>query len=158
MASGRALDRRNLVLLGLAALVAVVFLAIGSVHGAPQSDAARISHLESVLKCPSCADLSIGQSTSNVAQALDADVQRDVHAGMSDAAIEQAVLQEYPGSTLLPGGGIGATAVAIPIVVIAVGAGVGVAFLYRRRRGGPRRPAPSPDDADLIDRELASRG
>jgi cytochrome c-type biogenesis protein CcmH/NrfF len=157
MASGRAFDRRNLLLLALAALVAVVFLAIGSVHGAPESDAARVAHLESVLKCPSCADLSIAQSTSPVAQALDADVQRDVHAGMSDAAIEQAVLQEYPGSILLPEGGIGVAVVAIPIAVIALGAAVGGAFLYRRRRGGPRRPSRAAPDEELRT-ELAPHG
>ncbi len=129
---------RDLVLLGCALLTAVVFLAVGSVQRRGTTAAARIAHLESVLKCPSCTDLSIGQSRDNVALALDALVQREVRAGASDATIERQVLERYPGAILVPQGGVGFLAYAIPAVLLVAGALGGGALLLSRRRARPR--------------------
>jgi len=128
-------SRRTFLGLGLAVVVALTFLAIGSVHPLP-AGAARVRYLESVLKCPSCTDLSIGQSTDNIAQALDRDVARGVAAGESNDAIESAVLAKYPGAILEPRGGLGALVVAIPAALVALAGAAGVTFLVRARRRG----------------------
>jgi cytochrome c-type biogenesis protein CcmH len=120
------------------ALLAVVVagaLALGSFHPGPDSDTARISHLDSVIKCPSCEDLSIAQSNAPTAIGLRSIVAADVRAGQSDAEIEQYAVSRYGPSVLLePDGGIGSVAWALPLVALAVAVGAVGAFLWRRRR------------------------
>jgi cytochrome c-type biogenesis protein CcmH/NrfF len=142
-------ERRNLLGIILAVLVAAVFLAIGSVHPPASNAQQRIAYLESQLKCPSCADLSIAQSRDNVALALDAEVARDVHAGMTNAAIESSVLRRYPGSILVPQGGLGVLVVVLPLAAVVLGAVALVVVLWRRRaRHG--LPQAAEDDEALV--------
>ena len=70
------------------ALVVAAALAIGSVHPGVTSVDGRIAYLDSVIKCPSCDDLSIAQSNASTAVALRTVVAADVHAGESNAQIE----------------------------------------------------------------------
>jgi cytochrome c-type biogenesis protein CcmH len=122
--------------IGAALLVALIFLAIGSDHPPPSSAAGRIAHLEATLKCPSCEDLSIGQSQNPIARRLDAIVTSDVHAGMSDQAITSAILTEFPGATLVPTGGLGLALIVLPSAAIVIGAFV-LALVLRARRRAP---------------------
>ena len=75
--------------------MAVVALAIGSVHTSQPSAAVRISHLDSLIKCPSCVDLSISQSDVPIAVGLRAQVAAWVHQGLSDAKIERLVVARF---------------------------------------------------------------
>ena len=120
-----------------AAAVAVVALAIGSVHPAQASSSARISYLDSVIKCPSCVDLSIAQSEAPIAVGLRAEVAHWVHQGLSDARIEQLVVSRFGEQVLLvPSGSGAACALGRPGTVLAVAALVLGVYLWRRRRLG----------------------
>jgi cytochrome c-type biogenesis protein CcmH len=118
------------------AVAAAALLAVGSYHPAPTSAEARISQLDSLIKCPGCEDLSLAQSQAASALALKAEVANWVHEGWSSAEVEQAVVARYGASGLLvPPRGAGALLYAVPIALISAAALVLLAFLWRRRRG-----------------------
>src|SRR5277367_511965 len=70
---------------GVLVALTVAALIIGSLHATASSAAQRISHLESILKCPACTDLSIADSNAPAAQQLRRQVVQMVAAGSSDA-------------------------------------------------------------------------
>ena len=118
------------------ALVAVVALAVGSVHSDQPSSAARISHLDSLIKCPSCVDLSIAQSEAAIAVGLRAEVAAWVHQGLSDARIEQLVVARFGEQALLVPSGTGADLLlwAVPVSVLGAAGVLLAGYLWRRRR------------------------
>ena len=120
----------------LAAVITVVALGIGSVHPAQPSSSARIAHLDSVIKCPSCIDLSIAQSDAPIAVGLRSEVAAWVHEGLSDARIEQLVVARFGEQALLIPAGSGADIFlwVVPTVVVGGGAVFLAAYLWRRRR------------------------
>ena len=120
------------------AIVAVVALGVGSVHADQPSSAARIAHLDSVIKCPSCVDLSIAQSDAPIAVGLRAEVASWVHEGLSDPRIEQLVVARFGQQVLLvPSGSAADVALwVVPISVLGVAAALLAAYLWRRRRLG----------------------
>ncbi len=80
-------------------VVSVAFL----VSPRTPSRAARVAHLESLVKCPSCQDLSVAQSTSASSLAVRADIARLVASGESDAQILASLESSYgPGILLSP--------------------------------------------------------
>ncbi len=80
-------------------VVSVAFL----VSPRTPSRAARVAHLESLVKCPSCQDLSVAQSTSASSLAVRADISRLVASGESDAQILASLESSYgPGILLSP--------------------------------------------------------
>jgi cytochrome c-type biogenesis protein CcmH len=118
------------------AVVALIALGIGSVHARQPSAAARIAHLDSVIKCPSCVDLSISQSDAPIAVGLRSEVAAWVRAGLSDARIEQLVVARFGEQALLVPSGSGADALlwAVPVAVVGAAAVVLAGYLWRRRR------------------------
>ena len=118
------------------AIVAVVGLAVGSVHPNQPSASSRISYLDSLIKCPSCIDLSIAQSEAPIAVGLRAEVATWVHQGLSDARIEQLVVARFGEQALLAPSGTGADFLlwAVPVSVLGVSALALGAYLWRRRR------------------------
>jgi cytochrome c-type biogenesis protein CcmH len=140
----------------LLVLTAGAALAVGSVHGGPHGASARIANLDSIIKCPSCEDLSIAQSQASTAVALRAFVAAGVEAGESDTQIEDAVVARYgPGILLQP---------KEALVWVLPAAGIGVAALllgaalWRRRRGQGAAPDQlAQDDDDLVAVALADR-
>jgi cytochrome c-type biogenesis protein CcmH/NrfF len=121
-------------LLLLAALAAAL-LAVGSVHGGRPGNAARAAQIDSLVKCPSCEDLSIAQSNAPSAVGLRHTVARLVRRGWSDARIEAWVTGRYgPGSLLVPGSaGAEAALYAVPAGAAALAAGFLGWYLFRRR-------------------------
>lgn len=117
-------------------VVVVVALAIGSVHPTAPGESARISRLDSAIKCPSCFNLSIAQSQAPLAVDLRHQVVVWVHHGLSDAQIQHLVVARYgPGVLLVPSGStVDALLWAIPIVLIGGAAVVLGVYLWRRRR------------------------
>jgi len=120
----------------LVVLVVAAGLAIGSVHPGQASSTARIAHLDSIIKCPSCVDLSIAQSDAAVAVGLRAEVAAWVHAGLSDARIEQLVVARFGQQALLvpSGSGVDVLLWVLPVVVLGVPAVLLAVYLWRRRR------------------------
>lgn len=120
----------------LVAVVAVVALAIGSVHSHGPTAATRIARLDSLIKCPSCVDLSIAQSDAPIAVALRADVAGWVHEGLSDATIEQLVVTRFGPQVLLVPTGSGADVLlwVVPILLVGGGGVLLAVYLWRRRR------------------------
>ena len=117
----------------LVALVAVIALAALS---APSSagPAQRVAHLESLVKCPSCQDLSVAQSTSSSALAVRHQIVSMVDRGASDTQILTTIEAAYGTSILLspPTSGVGTLLWLLPALVF-VGLVVTLVVLRRRR-------------------------
>jgi cytochrome c-type biogenesis protein CcmH len=137
MAEGR---RRSHPFLGLAALLVVlaVALAIGNGLGssAPPTLAQRAAAIEGNLRCPSCEDLSVAQSTTSSALAVRREVNQLLAAGASDAQIEQRLVAQYGPSILLrpPTSGLSAVVWILPAVAGALALGALGTLFWRRSR------------------------
>ncbi len=119
--------------LWVVALVAVVALAVvAAPHGS--SAASRVAHLESLVRCPSCEDLSVAQSNATTAVAVRHDIVARVAAGESDTAILTSLESTYGASILLspPTSGLGTLLWAVPVALVILAAGVGVRLARRR--------------------------
>lgn len=122
------------------ALLAVlaVALAIGSGVGAGgrQSDSQRAASIDSAVRCPSCADLSVAQSSASAAVAVREEVARLVREGRSNRQIEDTLVDQY-GSTILlrpPTTGLISLVWFLPALGAAVAVAVISAFFWRRSR------------------------
>lgn len=115
----------------LLGLVFLMLLAIGSVHPVTGTPAQRISNLENVLKCPSCADASLAQSETVSANEIKATITAWVHQGLSDHAIEARIVATYGQGELLRPAGF---AIWIVPVVVVVAALTGLLLFFLRRR------------------------
>jgi cytochrome c-type biogenesis protein CcmH/NrfF len=118
----------------LLAVVVAVLLIVGDGAKSMTPDAARIAYLESIIRCPSCADLSIADSETTSATGLRTEVTKDVHEGLSDPAIEAQVEKEFVGTLLIPTGGDGVAIFLIPASIIVAGAVTFVVLIMRRTR------------------------
>ncbi len=116
--------------------VAVVALALVVVvlNPRPVGDGARIAHLESLVRCPSCEDLSVAQSTATAALAVRAEIAARVRAGQSDNQILTSLERVYGTSILLrpPTSGLGVVLWLGPLLLV-VALVVGALRLARRR-------------------------
>ena len=92
----------------LAALVAVtVLVALASPPASTRS--ARVAHLESLVRCPSCEDLSVAQSNATSSIAVRREIASRVAKGDSDSEILTSLESVYGPTILLSPstGGIG---------------------------------------------------
>jgi cytochrome c-type biogenesis protein CcmH len=127
-------------LLGVAFLLVVlaVALAIGSGVGtsSPPTAAQRVAALEADLRCPSCEDLSVAQSTTSSALAVRKEVSQLVAAGASDQQIDQRLVAQYGPSILLrpPTSGLSALVWILPAVAGALALGALGTLFWRRSR------------------------
>ena len=121
---------RSFWLWGLALVVVFAF----AVALAPSvaSAQARISHLESLVRCPACEDLSVAQSNATSALAVRHEIAQSVHAGLSDNQILTSLESTYGTSVLLspPTSGVGALLWVLPVALV----GLLVAVLIRLAR------------------------
>ena len=83
----------------LAALVAVATLVAMSAPATP-SRSARVAHLETLVRCPSCEDLSVAQSNATSSIAVRREIAARVARGESDSAILTSLESVY-GPTIL---------------------------------------------------------
>ncbi len=109
------------------ALVAVAAVAVTlNPHGSGR--AARIAHLESLVRCPACHDLSVAESNATSAIAVRNEIAAAVKAGRSDNQILTSLEDSYGTSILLspPTSGVGVLLWLIPSLglVLLVGSAV----------------------------------
>ena len=140
------------------ALVLGVALAVGASRpGAAPTPAQRASTLDAQLRCPSCEDVSVADSSAAAAVAIRGIVERRIADGQSDARIEAFLVSRYGQDILLrppASGGTGAVWIA-PLVVAAVALSIAAVFLWRRRRAQPEDV--SAGDRLLVEQALAQR-
>ena len=139
------------------AAVVIVALVIGArAPGPAPVPAQRAATIEANLRCPSCEDISVLQSSAPVAVAIRHTVAARVAAGQGADTIENYLVSRYGPSVLLrppASGGVGVVWL-IPVLAIAAAlAGLGV-FFWRRRRLVP--VVVSDDDRRLVDEALAA--
>ena len=120
--------------LWVAALVVVGALAL-IVSPSASSTTTRIAHLESLVKCPSCEDLSVAQSNATTAVAVRHEIAADVAAGKSDDQILTSIEDAYGPSILLspPTTGMGTLLWVVPLAVVLVLVVVGLRLRRRWR-------------------------
>jgi len=117
-----------------AALVIVIAVALVSAPSAPTQQT-RISHLESVVKCPSCEDLSVAASNATSAVAVRHEIVAKVEAGQSDNQILTSLERVYGSSILLDpsDAGLGVVLWLSPVLALLALVAIGLR-LWRRRR------------------------
>ena len=115
------------------ALVAVVGLSLASAPAA-NGVQARIAHLETLVKCPACEDLSVAQSNATSAIAVRHEIAQRVKAGESDNQILTSLESVYGTSILLspPTSGLGTLLWVAPILVVVAMVVAGVRLARRR--------------------------
>ena len=116
--------------LALLVVVAVVVVAAPSTA----TSAGRIAHLETLVKCPSCEDLSVAQSNATSAIAVRHEIERRVRSGESDNRILTSLESRYGTSILLSPStsGVGTLLWIVPLLALA--AFVVAAVRLARRR------------------------
>jgi cytochrome c-type biogenesis protein CcmH len=139
------------------AVVVIVLLAIGSVHPAGTTNQQRIARLDATIKCPSCADLSIGQSSAPQAVTLRNQVRTFVDDGWSDQRIDAWVSQRLGSDEILtPSSGLDVLVWVLPLVALAVGL-FAIAFVIFRRRHQTPSDELATEDEELVAAALETR-
>jgi cytochrome c-type biogenesis protein CcmH len=120
--------------LWIAALVVVVVVIVATAPSAPTSQS-RINHLETLVRCPACEDISVAVSDATSAIAVRHEIARDVHRGDSDNTILTSLEATYGASILLspPTTGLGTLLWAVPVGVLLLGVAIGLRLARRRR-------------------------
>jgi len=137
------------------AVVLAVALAIGAQgRSGPMTQAQRVKHIASEIRCPTCRNQSAAESDAAAAKAVRDEIDRRVRAGQSDGEIVAFMVSRYGSDILLKpeGSGVASLVWILPVVaVVAALFGLGIAF--RRWRARPGLEV-SPEDRALVEREL----
>ena len=122
------------------AVIVVAALAVGARSGSVGGPAQRIASLESIVRCPSCEDLSVAQSNASSALAVRRQITAMVGAGDSDSQIEDALVNRYGPTILLepPARGLDLVVWVVPVVAGA-GSLAALGTLFVRRSLALRR-------------------
>ncbi len=141
------------------AAVLVVALVIGAQgRSGPMTQAERVKHIASEIRCPTCRNQSAAESDAAAAKAVRDEIQRRVQAGQSDGEIVAFMVSRYGDDILLKpqGSGVASLVWVLPVVAVVVAlAGLGIAFRRWRARPGVKV---SEEDRALVERELEREG
>ena len=124
--------------LGVVLILALV-LGSGILASSPPTAAQRAVAIESVVRCPTCEDLSVAQSTAPTAVAVRAAVTRLIAEGRSDQQIQDYLSARYGSSIELdpPASGWSLLVWILPLVAgLVAAAALGVVLVRRRRISG----------------------
>ena len=153
------MSRRRFPLWLLFAVVVVVALLVGSgiFHSSPPTPAQRATAIESVVRCPTCEDLSVAQSSAPTAVAVRSAVSQLIAEGRSDQQIEAYLVARYGSSIVLdpPASGWSLLVWLLPLLGALAATTALVVVLVRRRRqpggeddGGDTGPVLTPEVAE----------
>jgi cytochrome c-type biogenesis protein CcmH/NrfF len=135
--------------LPVAVLVVALVIGSGVLSARSQTPAQRASAIESIVRCPSCIDVSVAQSEASTALAVRHEIERLVADGRSTAQIKAKLVSQYGQTILLEPGGFPV----IWVVPIVLGAGalgaIGVLFWRRSRQFSATRDAQITGDAQM---------
>jgi cytochrome c-type biogenesis protein CcmH len=144
-------------------LVAVLVLAVLT-PAAVAEQRASLTELEKQVMCPVCGTL-LQLAESPQAQRERVFIERQIDEGKTEAEIKDALVAEYGDEVLAlpPDSGFSLSAYVVPIVAFLIAALALALGVWRWRRAGgprdgggtPRAAAPSGDDADRLDADLA---
>ena len=117
---------------GVAFLVVLAVALVEAPSSASQQG--RIAHLESIVKCPACEDLSVAQSNATSSIAVRHDIARRVRDGESDNKILTSLEATYGPSILLspPTSGLGSLLWLVPLGAVVAFVVAGVRLARRR--------------------------
>ena len=120
--------------LWVGAFVVVLAVALVTAPSAPTSQT-RIDHLERLVRCPACEDLSVAVSNATSAIAVRNEIVRDVHHGESDNRILTSLEDAYGPSILLspPTSGLGIVLWVVPVGGLVLVVVIGLRLARRRR-------------------------
>jgi cytochrome c-type biogenesis protein CcmH/NrfF len=129
------------VALPLVVLAVALVIGSGALSSTRQTPAQRASAIESVVRCPSCIDVSVKDSEETTALAVRHEIVRQVAQGRSTSQIEQTLVDQYGQTILLEPPGVPFIWV-VPIVLGAGALGViGVLFWRRSHQFSATRAA-----------------
>ncbi len=120
-------------LLGVA-LVAALVVGSGVFSSSPPTAAQRASAIESVIRCPSCEDLSVATSSAPTAVTVRDTIRQQVAEGRTDQQIETYLVARYGSAIVLdpPARGWSLLVWLLPLLGGALAVGVLVVVLVRR--------------------------
>jgi cytochrome c-type biogenesis protein CcmH/NrfF len=133
----------------LVILVVALVIGSGAFSGKPPTNAQRAAAIESVVRCPSCIDVSVAQSEETTALAVRHEIERQVAHGRTTAQIEKALVSQYGQTILLePPDAAGFPLIWIVPIVLGVAAlgVIGVLFWRRSRQFTATREAQTTAD------------
>ncbi len=132
-----------------------VALVIGRSEPQPVGPTERATAIDASLRCPSCEDASVLDSSAASAAAIRQVVLDRVRAGQSTAEIDAYMVSRYGTSILLTPSarGISGLVWIVPLVAIAAGVAALAALFWRRRR--VTTAVVSADDRALVTSALA---
>jgi cytochrome c-type biogenesis protein CcmH len=140
-------------------LLLVVVLAIALAIGAqgrsgPKTQAQRVKHIASEIRCPTCRNQSAAESDAAAAKAVRDEITRRVKAGESDGEIVSFLVSRYGSDILLKpeSSGVASLVWILPVVAVVV-ALTALAIVFRRWRARPGVEV-SAADRELVEREL----
>jgi len=140
--------------LGVALVCALVVGASG--RAAPATPTQRAAALDTELRCPSCDDVSVADSSAASAVAIRQLVLTETESGVPDSAIVSYLQSRYPGIVLRPpASGIEGVVWFAPIAGFALAICV-IGVVFWRRHNAKAPVAPAEDDRRLVADALRS--
>jgi cytochrome c-type biogenesis protein CcmH len=137
----------------LFAVVLVVALALGSgfFSSSPPTAAQRASAIEAVVRCPTCEDLSVAQSTAPTAVTVRAAIAQQIAEGWSDQQIKDYLEDRYGASIVLdpPTSGLSLLVWLLPLIGGAIAIAAVTVVLVRRRSATTNTPGQGGEDREL---------
>jgi cytochrome c-type biogenesis protein CcmH len=134
-------NRRRFPLWSALGVVLIVALVVGSgvLTSSAPTPAQRALSIESVVRCPTCEDLSVAQSTAPTAVAVRGAITQLIAEGRTDQQIQEYLTTRYGSSIVLdpPASGWSLLVWLLPLLAGVVAATALVVVLVRRRRLSP---------------------
>ena len=137
------MSERTRNLLSITAIVLMTVILVVVVASSP-TEADRVEHLGTQIKCPVCQGESIANSPAPMARDMMALVSERVAGGASDTEIINELLSAYSGAVLLDPPASGATLVLWVAPLVALVAGVSIMVWWRRHPGTDASPEAEP--------------